>query len=632
MATVSGIIDSPNELAGENDYEPIVLADEPLQPIAPLPVAGMGKLIPRNYQVECVEQIYRHLSENRSTMAVLATGLGKTVVAAETVLQLPPECGRVLFLAHRKELIEQAANSIGAHIDEGCGIEMAKQSDARKGGLVHRSRVVVASVQTLMKDSRLKAYRPSEFGLVITDECHHATADSYKKIFGWFQQNRQCRFLGITATPDRADSELLGTIYDTVAYEKDICSGIDGGWLVPIVQKFVRIEGLDFSTCRTTAGDVNARDLERAMAGDAESEDEDAKRKHEELLHRVADPAVKEARGRPGIVFCVTVRHAEDMAMMLRRYGCTAEAVTQETSSDRRAEIIRDFKSGKLQWLVGVGVFTEGFDAPNAEVIVVARPTKSRALYTQMVGRGTRPLLAALSGCGDADSRKAAIAGSAKPNCTVLDFVGNSGRHKLICTADILGNEFPEDLREAVLVAMREREEGFDPREEMAKEQSRREAAEKLRVEQERLAKEAAEQKRLEAEERRRREVERSGVKAKVNYRTETVDAFGEIVGHQKSVGNFPRGSSSEKQVEYLVKLGVSREKAMSFDKGQAGKVITRLLALSGKDFRITFGKYAGKSLAEVGDGWCQWVINDMQPSERRTELLKHIKIMREGD
>jgi superfamily II DNA or RNA helicase len=531
-------------------------------------------------------------------------------------------------MAHRKELIEQAAQSIGLHLDEGCGVEMGQLSDARRGRLVDRSKVVVASVQTLSRPTRLQGFRPNEFGLVITDEAHHGTSDSYRTVYGWFQQNRQCRFLGITATPDRSDEVMLGEIFETTAYKKDICEGIDDGWLVPVVQKFVYVKGLDFSSCRTTAGDVNAKDLERAMSGEFDAEDEEARIEHEKMLHAVADPAIREANGRPGIVFCVTVRHSDDMAMMLRRHGCTAESVTQETDSDTRTEIIRDFKAGRLQWLVGVGVFTEGFDAPNAEIIVNARPTKSRALYTQMVGRGTRPLMSAIRGIDDPEERKRRIAASAKPNCTVWDFVGNCGRHKLICTADILGDAYPEDLREAVLRRLRSLSESFDIREEMAQEQARREEMQRLKAEQEKAERERAAKKAEELRERIRREAELRGHKATAQYSTEEIDPFGDGAQYQRGVDGPRRGSCSDKQVEYLVALGVSRDKAMGFDKRQAGAVIDSLMAKSGGEYRITFGKHKGKSLANAGPGFVWWVENQMERGPKRESLMAQIELM----
>lgn len=629
----------------ESDYHDGIgtdeLTDEPLQPFEPLGLAGMGTLTPRDYQTECVEAIFRNLQEHRSTLAVLATGLGKTVIAAEVAMMWPETSGRVLFIAHRKELIEQAAASIGLHIDEDCGIEMGQQSEARRGRLVKRGKVIVGSVQTLSRPNRLQAFDPHQFGLVITDEAHHATANTYKTVYGYFQQNRQCRFLGITATPDRADECKLGEIFETTAYRKDICDGIDGGWLVPIVQQFVYVKGLDFASVRTTAGDLNERDLERAMAGanrdeladvdatELTPEQIEAREENERMLAAVAVPAIREANGKPGIVFGVTINHAEGLARMLRQHHCTAEAVTQDTDSDTRARIVSDFKAGKLQWLVGVGVFTEGFDAPNAEIVVVARPTKSRALYTQMIGRGTRPARGVIDGVESPDQRRAAIATSAKPNCKVLDFVGNSGRHKLISTADILGDSYPEDLRQAVLDRLRSLSEACDMRAELAAESQRREEMAKLKAEREEAERLAAERRLEELRQRCIAEARGKLRQATATYTTEDVDPFGDAAAYQRPVNAPARGTCTDKQLEYLVKLGVSRDKAAVFSKQQAGSVIDSLSAKVGGEFRITFGKHAGQSLAMAGDGFVWWVQNRMDDGPRRTQLLDNIALMR---
>lgn len=612
----------------------------PLEPVEPLPLVNAGTLVMRDYQIEAVQGIYEQLRDHRSTLAVLATGLGKTVIAAEVALLWPEQHGRVLFLAHRKELIEQAAKSIGLHIDEACGIEMGQQSEARHGRSLHGlGKVLVGSVQTLCRLNRLKPYKPEDFGLIITDESHHATANSYKTIFGWFQQNPQCRFLGITATPDRADEQKLGEVFETVAHKMDIIDGIEGGWLVPIEQRYVVIEGLDFASVRTTAGDLNDRDLERAMAGANSDEigddDEDltedqveARKKQEKMLHAVADPTIREANGRAGIVFCVTIDHAEKMAAVFRRYGVTAEAVTQNTTPDMRAEHIASFKKGTLQFLIGVGVFTEGFDAPNAAVIAVARPTKSRSLYTQMIGRATRPDPDAVNGIHEAWERIARIAASNKPSATVLDFVGNSGKHKLISTADILGDAFPEDLRAEVVEAMRRLGTKGDVRKEMADLQARKELMKRLAKEEEEKKREADRLRYEETLKRIQEERRLRNLKAEAQYRTRDVDPFGHKATHQPGQTQF-RGGASEAQIALLEKLGVKHETALSYTKGQAGAVITELKSRVGGKFRITFGKHKGKSLAEAGSGFVWWIENQMEDGDLKNTLQKHIDLMR---
>lgn len=631
--------DGDDNSIGEEDLPDL----EPLRAVVPLMGNGWGRMVPRDYQCLAVDGIYKELNDKRSTLCVMATGLGKTVAAAEVAIRWPAdEFGRVLFLAHRKELIDQGAASIGHHLDEECGIEMAGRSEARQGrSLTGPSRVLVGSVQTMCRTNRLKPYKPEDFGLVIFDEAHHCTANTYKTIIGWFQQNPQCRFLGITATPDRADGALLGEIFESVAYKMDILDGIDAGWLVNIKQRFVVVDGLDFASCRTTAGDLNEKDLERAMAGANPDEIGDdgapltqeqieARQKQEKMLHAVADPTIREANGRPGIVFCVTIDHAEKMAEVFRRYGVTAEAVTMGTGAVERADHVQAFKTGRLQFLIGVGVFTEGFDAPNAAVIAVARPTKSRALYTQMVGRATRPDLEAIAGKETPLERRAAIECSGKPCATVLDFVGNSGKHKLISTADILGDAFPEDLRAQVIQAMRQSATTADIREELAAEQGRREQMAKLKAEQERQRMEEAQRRLAETMRRMEEEEKLRRVRAEANYRTKDIDPFGERARYQKTPNEF-KGGASEKQVAYLAKLGIKYETAIGYTSRQAGAVITQRKSLKGGKWRVFFGKHKGESLAEAAQdrNWLWWIQNTMEAGGLKSEIVENLNLMR---
>ncbi|MHB1952005.1 MAG: DEAD/DEAH box helicase [Acidiferrobacteraceae bacterium] len=611
----------------------LILPDEPLLPIYPqdLP-ADAGILTPRDYQVECVRRVFECLQSCRSVLVVMATGTGKTVVAADIALRWP-DAGRVLFIAHRCELIDQGAGTIGAHLDEECGIEMGTLSESRRGRrLGGSSRVLVASVQTVSRTNRLRGLDPNDFGLVIFDECHHCQADTWKKVLGWFQQNRQCRFLGITATPDRADKVLLGEVFEETAFTMDILNGIEEGWLVPIHQRYVVVEGLDFSQCRTVAGDLNAQDLARAMGADDDSEDEDAeaRREHQKMLHAVADPTIREANGRQGIVFCVNIDHAERMAVVFRGYGVTAECVTKRTPNEMRKHHITEFKAGRLQFLVGCAVFTEGFDAPTASVIAVARPTKSRSLYTQCVGRGTRPDPEAVK-FATPEERREAIARSSKPCCTVLDFVGNSGRHALISTADILGDKYPADLRAQVIAAMRTSAVAADIQEELAKAKQRREELARIKAEKKERERQAA-AKRLEELRKRHAEEERLKQQAKAKYTTREVDPFGGRAQFLQGITEAP-GGCSEKQAKFLEALGIPYKTAIRYTSRQASSVINQRRALSGAKYRVTIGKHRGQSLAEAGSGFIWWVRKMFEPRDQRghelkRELLRNIEIM----
>lgn len=365
---------------------------------------------------------------SRSTLIVLPTGTGKTIVMGEVASRWPR--GRVMLIAHREELISQAAQKIGAMCSETCGIEMA-DSTVNENSVFAKPRVVVASVQSLNSSrggrKRLEKFDPFEFGLILTDEAHHATASSYRAVYDWFYQNDQLKHLGVTATPDRADEEALGQIFDSVAFEYNIQDAIGDGWLVPIEQQFVHVEGLDLSGCKSDKIDLIQADVARVMAQEA-------------LLHRVVDPVVQMAGDSQSLVFAASVEHAHKMAEIFNRHKAnSAIAIDGTTDKEIRREQLKAFSRGEFQYLVNMGVFLEGFDEPRIGVVAMARPTKSRALYAQVAGRGTRPLPGLVDGVDSAAERCRLIRQSGKPSMLMLDFVGNSGRHKLVCTADILG-------------------------------------------------------------------------------------------------------------------------------------------------------------------------------------------------
>jgi superfamily II DNA or RNA helicase len=388
----------------------------------------------RSYQQAAVDGIFEAWRTARSTLLVQPTGTGKTVTFAYVINRMP--AGRALVLAHREELIFQAADKIEAVTGAKPDIEMAEmRADHAMFG---KARVVVSSIQTQCAgrngDTRMKRFDPREFSLLVVDEAHHATAPTYRRVLEHYGQNPDLKILGVTATPDRHDEEALGQIFDSVAYDYELLDAIHDAWLVPVQQRSVVVDGLDYSSIRTTAGDLNGADLARVM-------------EYEETLHAVAAPTLELAAGRKTLVFAASVAHAERLCEIFNRHRAEcARFVTGTTPKDERRSMLVDYAAGKFQILVNVGVATEGFDEPGIQVVVMARPTKSRALYAQMAGRGTRPLPGLVDGLPQADARRAAITASAKPACEIIDFVGNSGRHKLITTADILGGNYSDEV------------------------------------------------------------------------------------------------------------------------------------------------------------------------------------------
>ncbi len=400
----------------------------------------------RPYQTEAVRNIETEWKAHRSTLLVLPTGTGKTTVFSEIIRRAFPR--RALVLAHREELVFQARDRIKAMTGWRVDVEMG-ETRAEMSCMFGGPRVVCSTIQTQASGGdgggRMTRFDPRLFGVVVIDEGHHSTSASYRRVLDWYTTNPDLRVLGVTATPDRADEEALGQVYETVALDYEIEDAIRDGWLVPITQQMVHVEGLDFSACRTTAGDLNGADLAKVM-------------EYEENLHRVVAPAIEIAGARRTLVFASSVDHAERMAEVFNRHRAGMAAwVCGKTPRDDRRRILADFAAGRVQIVCNCGVLTEGFDNPGVKVVVMARPTKSRSLYAQMAGRATRPADAIaheLNAHESPEARRALIEASCKPSCLIVDFVGNSGRHKLMTSVDILGGRASEEVRALTLKKM----------------------------------------------------------------------------------------------------------------------------------------------------------------------------------
>jgi len=559
----------------------------------------------RPYQQAAIDAVFEQFKSVSATLVVLPTGTGKSVVFAKVMQQwLRHHMGRVLILAHRKELILQAkahAEAAGAT----CDIEMA---DLRAG---KKARVVAASVQTLNASSkcfqcegvnahecavcggngklkRMTVFDPRDFGLVITDEGHHATAASYRDVYTWFARNYDNKRLFVTATPKRADGQGLHNVIDSVAYEMDLPTACDEGWLCVPQQQFIEVADLDLSSVSTKNGDLADGELERVFIGESDEE-------QERLLHAIVRPVLEIAAGKQFIVFASGVKHAQLLQAAFNAYRGTelqasVETLLGSTDAFERVDIVRRIKNGTTQGLVNVGVATEGFDCPAVSVIAIARPTKSESLYLQMIGRGTRPLPGVVDGPETAEARLAAIAASEKPFCVVLDFVGNSGRHKLMTVADCLAGADVDrrDIDEAIRVARQ-----ANSIQDMA-----------ALVEQAREARE----KRQEEEERRRHETTHfMATRADVQQVAVPLwagDKFDAFVDYTPQYSD----SATQKQVAFLVRLGISPEKATTTTRRQAGALIEKLKAQKGGQYILAFGKHQGKKLSEVPRDYLEYI------------------------
>lgn len=349
----------------------------------------MTQLKLRSYQREALDAVYDAWAGGMKRPAlVLPTGAGKTVVFAHLTQEfrnsykhgVPDKGRRVIVLVHRDELADQAMSKLRqvlpASVSVGKVKAEANDIDAD---------VMVCSVQTLASARRrlelvANQWRadPSKsrpIGLIITDECHHAAATSYRKVYDAFPDALQ---VGVTATLERNDGKSLGDVWDDVVYTKSILWMVSKGYLTDVKAKAVDVAALDMSGVKRTGGDWAAGDLGRALEESG-------------ALGVVTRAYQEHGEGRRAIVFTPTVATAEAVAADLNGDGVPSGMISGETPRDERRHLFEEFRQGRLRTLVNCMVLTEGFDAPWAEVAVIARPTRSRALYTQMVGRVLRP-------------------------------------------------------------------------------------------------------------------------------------------------------------------------------------------------------------------------------------------------
>ena len=507
----------------------------------------------RYYQQEAVDSTFEAWLSCDYCLAVLATGCGKTVIFSAVIdrfLQEHPD-KRVMVLAHREELVFQAAEKIGRITGRPVTIEMGDKQAAQWFGQLS-DHIIVSTIQTQLAGNnggRMLKFDPAEFGLVVVDEAHHAVSPSYISVLKHYRENKDCKVLGVTATPDRADEEALGKVFETVTADYDMRDAIADGWLTPIRQELVTVTGLDFSGIRTTTGDLNGADLAEVMEA-------------ERNLYGIADATREVVGSRKTLIFTVSVKQAQMLSDILNRYTAdSARYVDGTMDKQERREVVSAYAEGKFQFLINCAVFTEGFDVPDVSAVVIARPTKSRSLYAQMIGRGTRPaesVAQVISVKGTtAEYRRRVIEDSAKPDCLVLDFEGNAGRHKLVTSVDILGacgsNAVDGDI---IAIAKRKLKEASESGKPMMTAEAIEEAKEEARL-------------------RHLEEVKRRAqLRAKATFSAISVDPF-DIFGIQRTCPSRGRDTVrrlSDKQVAVLQGIGIENVSDMSYRDG------TRLL------------------------------------------------------
>lgn len=365
----------------------------------------------RPYQHEAKDAVFEQWDNGtRKTLLVLPTGCGKTIVFAKVTEDCVRKGDRVLILAHRGELLDQAADKLKKTTGLNSAVEKAEASC-----LGSWFRVVVGSVQTLMREKRLKQFPEDYFNTIIIDEAHHCISDSYQKVLQHFPD---AHVLGVTATPDRGDMKNLGQYFESLAYEYTLPKAIKEGYLTPIKALTIPLT-IDMSNVSVQAGDFKASDIGTAL---------------DPYLEGIAQEMGKYCADKKTVVFLPLVKTSQKFRDILNHHGFQAAEVNGD--SQDRAEILADFETGKYNVLCNSMLLTEGWDCPSVDCVVVLRPTKVRSLYCQMVGRGTR-----LS--------------PGKDHLLLLDFLWHTERHELchpaslICDNEEVAQKMTENLEKA---------------------------------------------------------------------------------------------------------------------------------------------------------------------------------------
>ena len=378
----------------------------------------------RPYQQKARDSIHAEWEAGRSrTLLVLPTGTGKTIVFASVAADQVRAGDRVLILAHRGELLEQAADKLQRSTGLVSAVEKAESTC-----LDSWFRVVVGSVQTLQRTARLERFPQDYFGTIIIDEAHHAITDGYRRILDYFSG---ARVLGVTATPDRGDMRNLGEVFDSLAFEYKLTDAIKEGYLCKIMAQTIPLK-LDITSVTMSGGDYAVGDLGTAL---------------DPYLEQIAAEMANRCKSRKTVVFLPLIKTSQKFRDLLNTHGFRAAEVNGQ--SDDRRQVLADFDAGRYNVLCNSMLLTEGWDCPSVDCVVILRPTKVRSLYSQMVGRGTR-----LS--------------PGKTDLLLLDFLWMTDKHELCRPADLVCEDrtvarqmtehlaetgCPEDIEEAAAQA-----------------------------------------------------------------------------------------------------------------------------------------------------------------------------------
>lgn len=358
----------------------------------------------RDYQIEAINSVTVSFLEGiRRQLIILPTGSGKTIIMAALAMQFNK---KTLLIAHREELISQAVDKFRLVWPEASiGVCMAERDEIDR-------QVVIGSVQSCSRPKRLERLKEQGFELMMIDEAHHSSADSYQNVINdlGFGIDSKKLLVGVTATPQRADSQTLGSTFEKITFSRSIGTMIKAGYLSPVVGRKI-LTNLTFQRIATSGGDFVLSDLAEAM-------------NTEERNKFIVDKFKQYASQRKSIAFCCNVQHCKDLSDAFNNQGIKSGAVWGDMASEDRQRTLEDLKHGRIQVATSCGILTEGYDEPSINSIIMARPTKSSSLYAQCVGRGLRLW-------------------PGKSDCLVLDF---TDRHNNLDAIMTLNSVVPEAL------------------------------------------------------------------------------------------------------------------------------------------------------------------------------------------
>lgn len=464
----------------------------------------------RDYQQSARESIQDEWEKGvKRTLLVLPTGCGKTIVFSKVIEDRVRLGERVLVLAHRGELLEQAADKLEKSTGLKCATEKAEQTSVGSW-----YRVVVGSIQTMMREKRLEQFDHDHFDTVIIDEAHHCISDSYQRVLQYFDG---ANVLGVTATPDRGDMRNLGSYFESLAYEYTLPKAIKEGYLSPIKAITIPLK-LDLSAVGQQAGDFKNSDLGTAL---------------DPYLDSIAAEMCRVAKDRKIVVFLPLVKTSQKFTEILNQCGFQAAEVNGE--SQDRAEILENFDNGKYNVLCNSMLLTEGWDCPSVDCVVVLRPTKVRSLYRQMVGRGTRLY-------------------PGKTELLLLDFLWHTERHELCHPAHLIAEN--EEIAKAMTKQIEEAGIPLDL-----------ETVEKQAAEDVISQREEALAKQLEEMKRRKRKLV-DPLQFEMSIQAEDLSSYVPSFGWEMA-------PPSEKQIKTLEKLGILPDQIDNA--GKATKLLERL-------------------------------------------------------